>query len=186
MKRHRLRFLSYGLFAVALLAWMAGAKKRSDATAGRIPVTAFIENQKTIVGLLGVPLGTVVEIEATIVAGSSLPGAMPNLARTFLLSVEKVNGVALPQPKTIWFTTSSAAELPASYEDLPSNKKRCPRSRRLNSKRHSPRKLARTLARGTGSPSMKPANSTAFPKKYPKPFCRGRAFCSDITRIWWC
>jgi hypothetical protein len=122
MKRYRLRWLTGGLFVVALLSWLAEAKKRSDAAAVRIPVTEFTQNQKVIVGLLGVPLGTVVEIETTLVAGSAIPDALPNLARTFLLSVEKVNGVALSQPKIIDFIVYSEAKLPASYEDLPSSK----------------------------------------------------------------
>jgi hypothetical protein len=86
----RLRCLSRCfLFTFALNNLKAEAASPTQPAMEQLSVAEFVQNRKSLVGLLGVPLGTVVEIEATIVAGSAMPENMPNLARTFLLSVEK-------------------------------------------------------------------------------------------------
>ncbi|MGH8016891.1 MAG: hypothetical protein ACREIA_01160 [Opitutaceae bacterium] len=62
-----------------------------------------------LIGELGLPLGTIVEIEATVVDGglttawNPLKLHDPISERIFLLAAERVNGELLPEPKRLEF-----------------------------------------------------------------------------------
>ena len=62
-----------------------------------------------IIGQLGVPLGTVVQIDSTIVAGRSL--GWKDLASEYLLKVIKVGSSSVSNPPTCQFQTHSWAEV---------------------------------------------------------------------------
>src|SRR5713101_5928561 len=62
-----------------------------------------------IIGRLGVPLGTVVEIDATIVAGRSLEPK--EFMGAYLLKVTRVASNSIPNPPTCRFSTYSWDEV---------------------------------------------------------------------------
>jgi hypothetical protein len=117
------RSLFFGLLVVMTNRAMADGAKKSNAELEPTTVPELMHPRKIIIGVLGVPLGTVVEIEATIVSGNDVPENSPNMDRAFFLSVAKVGETILPQPKVIGFSVPfSAVNLPVSYDDLPSSK----------------------------------------------------------------
>ena len=81
-----------------------------------INVSVFAKENAVIVGELGIPLGTVAEIEAVVVNDSEKEEPMFGY---FLLSVEKVNGTLLPKPKLLRFSAPfTEAMVFATHEDL--------------------------------------------------------------------
>jgi hypothetical protein len=72
-----------------------------------------------ITGRLGLPLGTVVEVEATIVDGSTIT-RRPDLRWEFVLSVEKVNGKLLAVPTVFNFRVPGmSGGIVSRHDDLP-------------------------------------------------------------------
>ncbi|MGH8018663.1 MAG: hypothetical protein ACREIA_10275 [Opitutaceae bacterium] len=79
-----------------------------------IPANKLRAGKGVVIGELGLPLGTVAEIEATVVDGGPsgmwvvLPKTTPEM-HIFALSVERVNGRALSEPKILEFQVLPAA-----------------------------------------------------------------------------
>ena len=84
------------------------------------PITVAEVNRRSVEirGALGLPLGTVAEVEATIVDGASIPRRM-DLQSTFLLSVEKINGKQLAAPLLFQFSAPfRSVKLISSHGEL--------------------------------------------------------------------
>jgi hypothetical protein len=75
----------------------AGAPKTVDMAT----ISVADLNSRPVVGELGVPLGTVVEVEATVVAGREL--RVKGLSSLYLLEVTHVNGRSLTEPQMMEF-----------------------------------------------------------------------------------
>ena len=71
--------------------------------AAKRPITLDELNNRQVVGTLGKPLGTVVEIEAKVIAGSEL--RLKQYDGAYLLSVTHVDGNKLDQPTVLRFST---------------------------------------------------------------------------------
>lgn len=83
-----------------------------------ISVAEFNRRSAEITGTLGLPLGTVAEIEATIVDGASIPRRM-DLQSTFLLSIEKINGKQLTAPLLLQFSAPfRSVKLVSAHSEL--------------------------------------------------------------------
>lgn len=70
------------------------------------PITLAELDERQIVGGLGITLGTVCEIEVTIIDGDAL--RVKELSGSFLMKVQSVNGVPLQKPWTTGFGHFSA------------------------------------------------------------------------------
>ncbi len=81
--------------ATALLAWHANAATKV------ISFTDITDKDTVVIGAVGVPLGTVFQVEGTIVPARETLGLLYN--SRFMLKVEKVNGTPLPKPVRMWF-----------------------------------------------------------------------------------
>jgi hypothetical protein len=89
--------------AITIPATLGESPAPIPSAAKAISVADLVQNARAITGLLGIPLGTLVDIEGSIVSGRDLRlGA--NREREFLLSVEKVNGVSLAKTQVMMFS----------------------------------------------------------------------------------
>jgi hypothetical protein len=76
---------------------------------GEAPIDSEELNRRNVVGGLGLPLGTVAEIEAEVIAGSSLRSK--EFVSDYLLKVTQVNGTKLERPPILRFSVSGRASV---------------------------------------------------------------------------
>ena len=107
------------LFPLLLSALSAAPQSQSQPA----PITLDDLRTRPVIGNLGVPLGTAVELEATIIAGRDLH--MKAYDGEYLLRVIKVNGKPLPNPPVMQFhaPTYTGVPLPQNEFDLYEYKK---------------------------------------------------------------
>ena len=93
--------------------WIGGcasvAKGRSPKAGAPPQIRVEDLNARPVVGRLGLPLGTAVEVEATVVPGNAL--RVKNYASRYLLSVSRVNGKPLPAARMMEFSVPSFVQV---------------------------------------------------------------------------
>lgn len=107
-----------GISLVLLALLLAGCGTTEPESAGKMSVTVEqlnSENGITVVGKLGVPLGTFVCIEGTVVAGHTLGNKLDQ--SRYLLRVNKVNGRQL-NPEPLMHFESGDDDLPDDHDGL--------------------------------------------------------------------
>ena len=102
----------------ALVVLVVGCAGRDNPVAPSAQQSSIAESKPLLIGDLGVPLGTVVEIRATIVAGSET--RMKQYQSAYLLRVSEVGGRPLPQPQLMEFAVPGfvSAKLASDNFDL--------------------------------------------------------------------
>lgn len=93
---------------LCLIGFMANGSYGQDQAAGS-PITLEELNRRQVVGHLGLPLGTAVEIDAEIVSGSRL--GRKGYESLYLLRVTRVNGQELKASRVMRFSSPEFASV---------------------------------------------------------------------------
>lgn len=97
-----------------LVAWLATAGLNARTV---VSLAELQSKDTTVIGALGLPLGSIFEVEGTIVPARASLGLLYN--SYYLLRVESVNGAALAKPVIMWFEVKDPQiKMPASIPEL--------------------------------------------------------------------
>jgi hypothetical protein len=92
------------MFFATFVLLVTGCAPRPGSSPSAPVTVASIESSPTgIMGQLGIPLGTVAEIEASVVTIPDLPVSGPGVGRSYGLRVEKINRNAVSTPVVLRF-----------------------------------------------------------------------------------
>lgn len=96
--------------AVPLLCCALAASSQELSKQAPVPPITLTElNRRGVTGSLGIPLGTVCEIEAEIISGDSL--SQKGYSSVYLLNVAAVNGKHLERPRMFEFSIHPVADM---------------------------------------------------------------------------
>ena len=99
---------------VAAMAVVASTLSAQDALPRLDSITADSLNRRDVVGVLGLPLGQVTEISATVVSGNSTRRKADS--GTYLLDVLTVNGKKLPNSRLIHFNVAPGSHAQLAHD----------------------------------------------------------------------
>jgi hypothetical protein len=100
----------------ALVVVVAGCAAGHNPAAPTTQRSSPAESKPPVIGKLGVPLGTVVEIRATVVAGSET--RMKQYQSAYLLRVSEVGRRPLPQPQLMEFSVPGFVNANLANDDF--------------------------------------------------------------------